>query len=1018
MDFSRLDDTKFPHMEMASPYALKNTFDYTRWVPDTRVHLVNVLWDNDYANVVRFEDDRARDSWFDNITGTHTLTLKSNARVVPDGTVKLPVPYDVAVMYNYMYVDIPIATSSDEMIQYEVAGGVRRWYLFVDNVTYSAPNTTIVHVELDVWTQFIGTTSIEYMMLERGHAPVSVTDVDTYLNNPIANNRYLLAPDVTYDDRDVTRSSKFIPFGTGTKYVCIASTCGYWQIQNNSMGTVGEGMTWGAPTYEDTGDWFGYQLRVNGYGYGNGRDYGKLTAPVAMGNRAGPRVPTGLDVYAIPASDNEFLADVRKKSPAFLRTIKAIFVVDESMLTLGIELSMLGHKIWRCTGVERKLDEYRLTSDMFHFDEHERRFAKLYTYPYSRIEVSDNDGKTVEVRIEDTGVIGMRILTSVAFPVLDFRILLTGIGGLGTQSYKWKSLNNDELDKYVTNGDWGRLTFEYDIPTFALYMDTETAWFLDMYGTSIDQARRKALVDYHTTVRTANLGYTNDRASADTAQGNSVRQANSVNANSLADNDTSNRNAQDSANTANSNAVNSADTYNTNAQTMAGTNRDNAVDGATTTNTNAQNSTATMKTNADNSIECAYQNVNLTVAGNAQCMRTANTNSMLVTTQKNNQASAQIDWSNTLMVTTTDINNQTSVATTENNAVSTVTTSAMRGAMSGAMMGAGDPVVGGIGAAAGTIVGAVTGGIEASTSMANATIITQANSAVTNATVAKNLHVMNSDNSYNISITKSMNENNVSQCDINNTTLSKQSDANRLTANTNSENVRRTQSGNAKRAMDTAISNANRTRDTSVGNAGRERDMSVGNADRTHATVSQNATRTRETADTNANRTRDTAIANARDVHVTSNANTARTREIGVINAKERLENARSAAMTAQLDARRKSPVQLTEASGDASMWYHGMTGLQFRLRTQSDSAIAQTASQFARYGYALNQAWKVSDLNLMRNFTYWKASDVWVDVRDVAGSAVGDAIGDILRRGVTVWRDPDKIGKVSVYDN
>ena len=151
---------------------------------------------------------------------------------------------------------------------------------------------------------------------------------------------------------------------------------------------------------------------------------------------------------------------------------------------------------------------------------------------------------------------------------------------------------------------------------------------------------------------------------------------------------------------------------------------------------------------------------------------------------------------------------------------------------------------------------------------------------------------------------------------------------------------------------------------------------------------------------------------------MTSNANTARTREIGVINAKERLENARNAARVAQLDARRKGPVQLTEASGDASMWYHGMAGVQFRLRTQSDSAIAQTASQFARYGYALNQVWKVTSLNLMRNFTYWKASDVWVDVRDVAGSAVGDAIGDILRRGVTVWRDPDKIGKVSVYDN
>ena len=49
MDFSHLADTKFPNIETASPYALKNTFDYTRWVPDTKIHLVNVLWNNDYT---------------------------------------------------------------------------------------------------------------------------------------------------------------------------------------------------------------------------------------------------------------------------------------------------------------------------------------------------------------------------------------------------------------------------------------------------------------------------------------------------------------------------------------------------------------------------------------------------------------------------------------------------------------------------------------------------------------------------------------------------------------------------------------------------------------------------------------------------------------------------------------------------------------------------------------------------------------------------------------------------------
>ena len=99
---------------------------------------------------------------------------------------------------------------------------------------------------------------------------------------------------------------------------------------------------------------------------------------------------------------------------------------------------------------------------------------------------------------------------------------------------------------------------------------------------------------------------------------------------------------------------------------------------------------------------------------------------------------------------------------------------------------------------------------------------------------------------------------------------------------------------------------------------------------------------------------------------------------------------------------------------------YYGQNGIQFRLRTQSDSAIAQTAAQFARYGYALNQIWDVesSGLNLMKHFTYWKASDIWVDVRNVASSDIGAAIQRVFENGVTVWSNPDEIGKVGIYDN
>ena len=91
---------------------------------------------------------------------------------------------------------------------------------------------------------------------------------------------------------------------------------------------------------------------------------------------------------------------------------------------------------------------------------------------------------------------------------------------------------------------------------------------------------------------------------------------------------------------------------------------------------------------------------------------------------------------------------------------------------------------------------------------------------------------------------------------------------------------------------------------------------------------------------------------------------------------------------------------------------------LRRAMQTLSEATIS--ASQFARYGYALEQSWDVhsTGFKLMKNFTYWKAQDVWVDVRGSGRSDVADAISAILRNGTTVWSNPEMIGKVSIYDN
>lgn len=125
MRFSKLGDTSFPNSQNADPYSIRNEFDYTRWVPGTVVRLVNVLWNSDYENVVKFDSDEERDEWFDGLSGYEPVTLKTNSTMVPDGSIKLPIPYDVCAGYDYVYIDIPVMTSPDATIDYEVEDGHR-----------------------------------------------------------------------------------------------------------------------------------------------------------------------------------------------------------------------------------------------------------------------------------------------------------------------------------------------------------------------------------------------------------------------------------------------------------------------------------------------------------------------------------------------------------------------------------------------------------------------------------------------------------------------------------------------------------------------------------------------------------------------------------------------------------------------------------------------------------------------------------------------------------------------------
>lgn len=85
---------------------------------------------------------------------------------------------------------------------------------------------------------------------------------------------------------------------------------------------------------------------------------------------------------------------------------------------------------------------------------------------------------------------------------------------------------------------------------------------------------------------------------------------------------------------------------------------------------------------------------------------------------------------------------------------------------------------------------------------------------------------------------------------------------------------------------------------------------------------------------------------------------------------------------------------------------------------TQSKSAISSAGDEFMRYGYTFDKQWEFDgNWNIGKYFTYWKLRDFWVSNLNVPDMYM-DKLRFFLFGGVTVWRKPEYIGHVSVYDN
>ena len=1112
--FPYMNDTKFPGLRTVDPYSTANLFDYTRWGVGTTIKLCNVAWCGDYENVVKFDSDKKRDAYFDGIAG-ETVQLESEYRILPGNSIKLPIPFDDLVRFNYLVVDFSTATSNSKPLDYATNERIKRFCFFVDDVKYAAPSTTETFITLDVWTTYINRVGLGYSYLERGHAPMAEVTPEEYLENPIANNRYLIADDVSFGEPAVVSKQDWVPFGNGVKYVLVATTVPFDMLTR--LGTI-ENTSGSYPAFFNKAQRNGYQAGVNMRFSAGGIDYTDLNMPRPSAQASGGMVMNNLTVFAVKASEalnGGMLDRIAMMYPQLMESIEGIFVVDESMIKLGDshafiprdtitwrELSAQGrtwdnlkafnktYAEWDSEGgsilgvgthytiyeVEPNNDliqKIDLSVDDFAYPDEYKGLAKLYTYPYSALEVTDGEGNDAVVKIEDTGSLELYRKVSLAYPYIHFDALLAGVGSSGKSVYTWRDLHGVEHTESVPYGDFRDYTFGFDIPAYSLYMRGYDSYRLHNYNAKNKVAENNARTAYENGVESANTAYENALASYATNNTNTNASISNTYENVTDSNATANTNALNSNETGNTNALNSNETSFKNSLDSNNTNLENALSSNATNNTISHNNadltdllndlafnkvTGYNKKMFDESVVMSkklnqFSSTDPTDTGNG-----LNVQNLLAGEQIELEYLAATRKILADYATEAVANSQTSQAISAiGAAVATVGGIGLAGAI-----GVGIAGVGGLGAATSSIglsdaMGAlgtmslVNTGTSALTQGVNLTVgaiqqnnqlsasLTKNEASYQNAAskVIKNAQlsadyanrVNNLQNEYNGKILEDNRNYSIACTSANvknantNADLSKNNsdDVAKKSKNTSDINVNRTRAtadANANRTRATADANANRTRVTADANANRTRATADANANRTRATADANANRTRVTADNNALRTRSTDNANAARSFDTSNANALYDRNQSITNAQRDVINAYNNAQLAYSDRRFDKAIEVGTRSGDPVPDETALRGLQVRVKTQPLGEIAQTGDYFLRYGYALNQQWHVTTLNVMPHFTYWKFKEIWLNGAQGVIESAQREIKNILCKGVTVWSNPDEIGTISIYDN
>ncbi|UVX98661.1 MAG: major tail protein [Bacteriophage sp.] len=522
MDFPHLQNaTAFPDTDTRVYGQYRNVFDYNVWTPNTVIKLCRVNWYDDYHDVVKFPDDAARNEWFDKLDG-ETVKLTTNmyiARADTDG-IKLPLPYMTAQQYNYIVVDF-----SRDIINtpYQKTDAQTRYHFFITSVRAEAPNTTTCTLTRDVWTDYINSTTINGMVLTRGHAPLMETTPAQLLENPRANCRDFTLSDVDFGNA-ASNVRKSTPFNlqNGTRYICLATTFTPEQLQIMS-GMRGTNITDSEPTYSNN------DAVVTSFSWGAGNIYtANVTGAGTSYNSVDNLTASNVSVYALESSkiSGDYFDTLFAYYPHIMSQVTAVFVATANMIRFGNVVSVNGVEWRTISGNRAKISDIDLTINDFGYATEYAKITRLYLAPYAHLEISDNIGNKTRVEIADCGRLSVQTVTSLSYPILRQIAWLDGIGSDGDTSVTIDAIDGTSITANVPNADVLKTLISHDIPTYALQRRAIDAHRADAYNLEIAQARENAIISYENGARSANVALSNTNRS----NANSIANTNLTNA--------------------------------------------------------------------------------------------------------------------------------------------------------------------------------------------------------------------------------------------------------------------------------------------------------------------------------------------------------------------------------------------------------------------------------------------------------------------------------------------------------